>query len=528
MVVQTLTKKPTLRRINRKSVSPGLSVGPVKCLLLVLLPGIMALSACGGGTSNSTPLPPPTLSGNWQFTMGEQLSPDQSKPSFTGGLQGGFLLQTNGAITGQAVYSIMTEPPSGSGGNPTECNSGIDQITGTITGQTVSLSAGSTGAQMFTLTGTLSLDASTMAGSYTSTDGAGCGIVAAQNWSAVLVPPITGPVQGTFQSSGGAAGLNEQDFLVTGALNQAANTGASSAAVTGNLSFLSTITDLSDYPCFSVASVTGQISGNSVFLQLIGTDGSNIGQIGQNGPLVGPGPQVVTLESTSNGYVLQSSGETGYAVYAAACGGGDLANPADQGNICLAVNGTTGCSQPITLTPSALNFPAQAIDSPATFQTITMTNSYGSMLGGLTVTLTNTGQANFTETDTCGAGGVSSLGQPFVLSSKQACVITVAFSPLQVPPPEDCAGVVPPAPCLAATLIVTSPNNDAIFTLPITGQVSSSAAAVGEFDFGTERLLEASVPQAPRFTKQKGDLARSIANSSARTLQDEEHHAENN
>jgi hypothetical protein len=526
MAVQTMTKSPAFRRVNRGSVSPGIGVGPVKCLLPLLLLGIMALSACGGGVSNGTSFAPPTLSGNWQFTVGEQLNPDPTKPSFTGGLQGGFLLQTNGAVTGQAVYSIMTQPPLGSGGNPTECNSGTDQITGTITGQTVSLTAGSTGAQTFTLTGTLSLDGSTMAGSYTSTDGAGCGIVAAQSWSAVLVPPVAGPVLGTFHSGGGAAGLNEQDFLVSGALTQAANTGASSAAVTGSLSFLNPITDLSDYPCFSVASVTGQISGNSVFLQIIGTDGSNIGQIGQNGPLVGPGPQVVTFESTQNGYVLQSLAGTAYAVYAAACGGGSLANPADEGSICLGVNSTNGCPQPITLSPSALTFPAQTIDSPATLQTITMANTFGSVLGGLTVTLTNSGQANFTETDTCGLGGVPSQGQPFALNSQQSCVITVAFSPLQSAPPQDC-GSVPPAPCLAATLIVASPNIDAIFTLPITGAVSSAASS-GEFDFGTESLSEASVPQLLRFTRQKGDLARSMANSSARPSQDEENHAENN
>ncbi len=493
MVVQTLTKNPALCRTKQGSVSPGLSAGPLKCLLLVLLLGIMALSACGG-VSNGTQLPPPTLLGNWQFTMGEQLNTDPAQPSFTGGLQGGFLLQTNDSVAGQAVFLIMTVPPSGTGGIPTECNSGIDQITGTITGQTVSLTAVSTGAQTYTLTGTLSFDGSTMAGSYTSTDGAGCGIAATQNWSATLVPPLSGPIQGTFHSAGGTAGLNGRDFLVSGGLTQAVNKGASSATVTGNLNFLNAITDLSDYPCFSVASVTGQISGSSVFLQLIGDDGSTIGQIGQNGPLLASGPQVVSYESTQNGYILQSVAGTGYAVYTPTCGGGSLESPVDYGNICLAVNSTSACQQPITLTPSALIFPAQAVDSPATDQTITLANTSGSTLGGLTVALTNSGQANFAETDTCGLVGIPSQGQPFMLSANQSCSVTIMFSPLQ-----ECTGGVPPGQCLTATMSVTSPNNDAVITLPITGGVIAGAASV-----------------------------QGLPNSSAQPFQDKETHAENN
>jgi hypothetical protein len=484
--------------------------------------GIMALSGCGGGVSNGTPPPPPTLSGNWQFTMGEQLDANPAQPSFTGGLQGGFLLQSNGSVTGQAVFLIMTAPPFGSGGVPTVCNSGIDQITGTVTNQSVSLTAVSTGAQTYTLTGTLSFDGSTMAGSYSSTDGAGCGTAATQSWSAALVPTISGPILGEFHSAGGTAGLNEQDFLVSGALIQETNTGASSAIVTGNLNFLNALTNLSDYPCFSVASVRGQISGSSVFLQVIGDDGSNIGQIGQDGPLLSSGPQVVSYESTQNGNILKSLAGTGYAAYAPTCGGGSLESPADYGEICLAVNSPSACQQPITLTPSALIFPDQAVDSPATYETITLANTYGSTLGGLTVALSNSGQANFTETDTCGLAGTSSQGQPFILNANQSCTVTIAFSPLQ-----ECADGALPGQCLTATISVTSPNNDAVITLPIAGEVSAGAASVGGFNFGAEGLLDASVPPTVKFTNPIGHSAQSLPNSSARPFQDEKTHAEN-
>src|SRR5271169_829832 len=68
--------------------------------LLLLLAGTVMLSACGG-SSGSSQINNLTLSGNWQFTMANP--PDGS---FLGGLQGGFLLQNSGSVTGAAVYSV--------------------------------------------------------------------------------------------------------------------------------------------------------------------------------------------------------------------------------------------------------------------------------------------------------------------------------------------------------------------------------------------------------------------------------------
>jgi hypothetical protein len=480
--------------------------------LFLLLAGMMSLPGCGGGNYQSVTQIPATLSGNWQFTMAAP-----SDGSFSGGLQGGFLLQNDNAVTGATTYSVVLSPNR----NPTVCASGSAAITGTLTGQTVTLTA-IAGAQTFAFSGTLSLDGSTMAGTYTSTDGSGCGTAqAGLQWNSVLIPPLTGSIQGIFHSTGGAAGLNEQEFLVSGALNEAANTGADNAAVTGNLNFLIGTTNSSDYPCLALASVKGAISGSSVFLQVIGTDGSTLGQIGSSS---GSGLQTVTFGSTPGGYVLQSLAGAGYAVYAAACGGGSLQHPADSGNICLAVNSTSACQQPIALMPYALTFPSQAVDSSPTTQTITLANTYSSTLGSLTLTLTNnSGAGIFTETDTCGDGGVPSQGQPFVLVPQQSCVITIAFSPQ-----DNCAAGSSSAQCLTATLTVASPNNDAIFMVHIVGGVSgsnSSLVPTPDVELHTQRVMKTNASQQLRYAGSWGP-AQNLHDISNRRFRNAEGHAE--
>jgi hypothetical protein len=481
-----LTKDSTPCRTNPELGSPRSCGARARSLLLLLLGGAMTLSSCGGGgySRNGSTQFPANLSGNWQFTMAPP-----ADGSFVGGLQGGFLLQSNTSVTGAAAYSISLPPIK----NSILCNSGAAAITGTLTGQNVVLSAAA-GSQTFSFTGTLSFDGSTIVGTYNSTagtaaDGTPCGTVqTGLQWNASFVPPLVGPIQGTFHSTGGPAGLNQQDFLVSGAISQGANTGATSSTVTGNLNFINAATSLSDYPCLAGANVTGQISGNSVSLQLTDANGSSIGQIGPSQPSATP---AVTFNHTQNGYALQSLAGAGYAVYAAACGGGTLQSPADSGNICLAVNNTTACQQPITLAPSALTFPSRSLDSPSTTLPITLTNNTGASLGGLTITLVNKGgTANFAETDTCGLQGVASQGTPFDLLPLQSCVITIAFVPLQ-----SCAAGTTASQCLTATLSVTSPNNDAIFTVPVTGGVGTGAASIREPVLGKKNFSEsASLP----------------------------------
>jgi len=360
-------------------------------------------------------------------------------------------------------------------------------------------------------------------GTYTSTagtaaDGSACGYAeTGLSWSAVFVPSVTGTVQGFFHSTAGLP-LTNQAFLLTGSLTQGANIGASNATVTGTLTFEDPVSEVSDYPCLSIVSANGQISGNAIVLELIGTNGAAVGQIGG----VTSGMSPVTLNSTQNGYVLQDSASPGYAVNTKACSGTGLGVQAgDYGNICLALNSTTGCQQPITLSPSSITFPAQQLGTAANAQTVTLTNISGQELDNLSLNelyqtgfftgqTDFTGQSNFTFTDNCGAGGVPSNGNNFSLggSASASCVITATFTPQ-----ESCAWlpyVVPPAQCptpLTAAVRVTSPasaDNDSAFSVPITGfGLSALQPSTPELDFGAEEQQnppEASLPQLLSFT----------------------------
>src|ERR1700690_1833198 len=74
----------------------------ITVLALSLLTACLTFSACGGSGSSSTgPQPALTLAGNWQFTVAPP-----SDGSYLGGLQGGFLLQQGGAVSGAAVYAV--------------------------------------------------------------------------------------------------------------------------------------------------------------------------------------------------------------------------------------------------------------------------------------------------------------------------------------------------------------------------------------------------------------------------------------
>ena len=511
----------------------------VRSFCTLLLAGlIVALSGCGGSSSSGVVAgDTPQVAGNWQFTM------TTTSNSFVGSpLQGGFLLQKNGSLAGQITFSIVL--PSTDGGSTTICNSGTANATGTVSGQTVSLTAvvgtlasdGITPAtQTFMLSGgKLSSDNSTIVnGTYTLTAGFAvinsqtlpCGLASdAGTWSATLVPPITGGFQGFFHSTTSTTFLN-QDFAVSGTLTQGQNIGASSATVTGTLLFQDPVTLLNDYPCLTTASVNGTISGDTVLLQIFSTNGTVVGQIGHT-PGGGSGPSAVTLNKTSSGYVVQNvhgatSGSTGggYAVTTKACSSGD------SGNLCLALGSSKACNQPITLTPFSLTFAPQLLGSAATAQTVTLTNTSGAKLSGATLGIVNivsgeffgffgddfNGAPSFTEQDTCTQQGTINL------DSGGSCTITVSFSPQQSCPwlPQTQTGEgpifgLPPAKCpltLGATLTVTIPSGgadaDNEFAVPVTGTgLSFVVPSVPELDFGAQALGEASPPQTITFTNQ--------------------------
>ncbi len=493
-------------RPNRQQIEERMAdrilfrTGMVKAPALLLLASLMMLFGCGGGSSNQMPSGV-SLAGNWQFTMAAP-----SDNSFQGGIQGGFFLQNNGGVTGAVTYSILL-PPQG-GGSATLCNSGSAPVTGTTSGQGVTLTAVA-GTQTFTLTGSISSDNSTMVGTYSSTDGKGCGTAqSGLQWSAALVPPLSGTIQGNFHSELDPA-LRDQDFPVSGTLTQGPNVGASNATVTGTLTF-------QGYKCLSSASVNGQISGNSVILQVIAPSGLNVGQIGA--PLGFSNPSPVAFVSSSNGSVLE--GAFGYGVTTSSCPGGSLAG--DIGNVCLALGSSTGCTQPITLSPASMTFPSQQVGSAPTTQTITLTNVglSGTPLTGLSLSFNpqagNTspfgpsdfnGLPNFTEQDNC----ASTPGSSFALGPQQSCSITISFSPQQSCPwlPSTSLGGEPPSLCpypLTASLTVKSPSSadsDTSFAVPITGVgYSALVPSTPELDFGSEALTEMSTPQRLSFTNQ--------------------------
>lgn len=442
----------------------------VQFAMIALLLATVCITGCG--TTVSAPpssVVTPSLNGNWQFLMAPP-----SDGSFSGGLEGGFLTQSGMSGSGSINYAV-TVPP-----NATPCNSGAATVTGTVNGENVSLTV-TAGSQVFTLAGAISFDGTSMTGTYTSSagtaaDGSACGTSqAGLQWSATLVPPLTGSLQGTFHSAGGSAGLDEQDFLVSGSVSQATSTTGATANVTGALNFMN-ILGGDDYPCLAVATLSGQISGNTVVLQINENGQSTVGNVGA--PLGEPSALgTVTFDSTENGYVLHSLYGTAYAIYSSQCGGGTLQNPADYGSVCLGLNSSNACTQPITLIPVALTFPAQAAGTTST-QTITLTNSSGASLNGLNLALTQSTPTVYSESDTCAADGGPTGGSPFNFTSGQSCFVSITFAP-------QCTASCPESS--SATLIVNIPNTDMIFTLPIKGTAESASIS-------SAQVAEAEIP----------------------------------
>ncbi|MGO9538995.1 MAG: choice-of-anchor D domain-containing protein [Terriglobales bacterium] len=533
---------------NRDLRSGRLCVAGVRGLLplllaATLLAATMMLNACGGSSSSTDA--GPQVGGNWQFVMSTMTTSTPPATLFASSpLQGGLLLQENGSITGQVVFAISLPPPA-NGGPPINCNNGTASLTGTVSGQTVSLTAtvaslGPSGptptTQTFTLSGQLSADGSSIKGTYGLTAGyyqpaqgvilngqpnVPCGAAQdgtapdAPTWSATLVPPLSGGFQGFFHSTS-----TNQDFPVSGTFSQGPNIAATSATVTGSVLFQDPVTLLNDFPCFGSASLNGTISGNNVLLQVFSSSGTAVGQIGQT-PLSSNPPAAVTYDSTQGGgYVVHNGatgqGGVGYVITTKSCG--------DVGNLCLALGGSKACSQPITLTPFALTFPPQLVGSAATSQTVTLTNNTSSQLTGLTLLVEDNdsklfyasggdfnGVPNFTEQDTCSQQKTFTLNPSGAQGS--SCVITVNFSPQESCPwlPESSSGpFVAPAACpapLTGMLTVSVPTGSADandnFSVPLTGTgLSRLVPSVPEIDFGWEALGEASPDETVTFTNQ--------------------------
>src|SRR5580658_1102184 len=148
--MQTFTKSRAIGRLSLNSFSLRFYRTRVESLSLLLLALTIMLAACGSSSSSDGSQIPLTLSGNWQFTMAPP-----ADGSFLGGLQGGFLVQNNGTVTGATSYAVSLPNLL------IPCNTGSAAVTGTISGRNVQTLTAVAGTQTFTLTGTLSLDSST-------------------------------------------------------------------------------------------------------------------------------------------------------------------------------------------------------------------------------------------------------------------------------------------------------------------------------------------------------------------------------
>jgi hypothetical protein len=214
--------------------------------ILLALPLLMTACSSSSGHSN-TSSSPGSVSGNWQMTL--QSTDTKLKPV----AQSGFLLQNGNAVTGSLIVSNST------------C-SGVGSVSGNVDGSNVSLEINPTGT-VIDLTGTVS-GQSSMSGSYTilSTGCAGSGDAPQTGtWTASLVPPLSGNLQGTFTSN------RLGPFAVTGQVSQGPNTGISNAALTGTL-------NVPGY-CFATANITGVVSGTSVVMNLVDPNGSELGEV---------------------------------------------------------------------------------------------------------------------------------------------------------------------------------------------------------------------------------------------------------
>jgi len=213
-------------------------LAPILCLAL--------LASCGGtGTSKGQT---GQLSGNWQMTL--------LNPSYTE-TQSGFLLQSGNTVTGNLLLSGQTLS------GQLTC-SGVGPAVGQLSGSNLSITLTPAG-QTVNLTGSPSNNFTSMSGDY-SILAAGCGQTETGTWTGTRVNNLTGNLQASFTLDG-----STQVFHFSGNLTQGTNTGSSTANISGTMTS-------TDSPCFTSASLAGAVSGTSVVLNLLTSDGEALGK----------------------------------------------------------------------------------------------------------------------------------------------------------------------------------------------------------------------------------------------------------
>ena len=270
---------------------------------------LLIMTACGG--SNSTPLPTGQLSGNWQLSLFQEYPAPRTALSVSG-----FLTESNDALTGSV------EGPTIVNSSGTVTCGGTAQVTGTINGQSVAFTE-NLGGTTYSFSGTISSNNQSMSGDYQAQGGACFTSATTGTWNAFLIPPLNGNFTGTFTGSNYMTLLTgvspAPPIVVSGSLAQSSNGGASSASLTGTITAVG-------YPCFSTASVSGTISGQSMYLDLFDYNGVPIGTLGQPSGAAGtPGSPLMVV--VSSGAVSLSGTGTGGLFLGDFLGSGNVVGP---------------------------------------------------------------------------------------------------------------------------------------------------------------------------------------------------------
>jgi hypothetical protein len=183
------------------------------------------------------------LSGNWQLTL---------QNGVTSYSQSGFVLQSGKSLNGHLVLT----------GN---C-AGVGSAQGEMNASAVSLTVNQS-AQTIGLTGSAAGDGSTISGDYSILT-AGCGATETGTWSGERIKTLSGSFTGEFTS--GVVGVAPFEF--SGMLTQGANTGSTFATMAGSMTSSNAV-------CFADATISGNISGKSVVLNFVASDGLAVGQL---------------------------------------------------------------------------------------------------------------------------------------------------------------------------------------------------------------------------------------------------------
>jgi hypothetical protein len=256
---------------------------------------VFMLGGCGGGSSSSSSSSAKQgpLAGNWQITLTQEIPAGTAQNPLAPLSVSGFLLESNNSLTGSVALP---------GNGPSLNCAGVGPVTGTISGQSVAISVDESGSTL-NLTGAVSSDSKSMAGTYQTLPGGCTKTPTSGTWAAFQIPPLNGNFTGTLANSNYMAVLTgvtpPAPISVSGMLTETSNVGESTASLSGTITAVG-------YPCFATASVTGTISGQSVFLSVFAYNGDLIGSIGSSGA----GHPAIAAAS-SNGASLTGEGVSG-------------------------------------------------------------------------------------------------------------------------------------------------------------------------------------------------------------------------